>query len=342
MKKITILLVTVVVGILVLGQSNQKQTKDITAYVIKVVRDVDMRTPTSGWQKAVPLSQLKSGYEIKTEKGSLAIILFADQSKVIVREKSIVTIRGEMQGKQIVNRNVHTDRGTVVFNVKKAETEQFRFSSPISVASIRGTQGAFNVGGGSDNLIISEGLAEFTNLISGRTMNVATGQKGVADSSGAIDVANASEDELNDIQQGQDIQDQQDEQPGAIERKYAEFSKLKSGRDGFVRLNLKQIQQKVTSVNMYYKKKGESSYREQELKINGPFASGKIEGTFIKYPALEYYFNIVLANGSSIQLPENGESNPAVEKVEPVQHILRIPGQTGALQKKVLEYKWME
>ena len=41
----------------------------------------------------------------------------------------------------------------MIFNVKKAEKEQFRFSSPISVASIRGTKGGY----------ISGGLCRFVN-----------------------------------------------------------------------------------------------------------------------------------------------------------------------------------
>ncbi len=190
-KKRILISVFCLIGLLMLGQTKKNDTKDISAYVIKVINNVNMRTPTTGWQKAVPLNTLKSGYELRTEKGSLAMILFADQSKLIIREKSIVTIKGEVKGKEIISRSVEMDRGDMIFNVKKAETEQFRFSSPTSVASIRGTQGDYNTGGGADSLTILEGLADFSNSFSGKKMPVGSGQTGVADSSGNLNVGSA-------------------------------------------------------------------------------------------------------------------------------------------------------
>ncbi len=137
-KKLCVACAIALIGVLSLGPSNSDDKKEISAYVVKVIHDVNLKSPTTGWQKAVPLSKLKSGYEVKTDKNSLTMILFADQSKLILREKSIVTIAGEVKGKEILSRSVHMDHGNMVFNVHKGETEQFRFSSPISVASIRG------------------------------------------------------------------------------------------------------------------------------------------------------------------------------------------------------------
>ena len=97
-KKNIIISVLVLFGVLSLGQKSQENKKDISAYIVKVIRDVNMKSPAAGWQKAVPLSTLKSGYEVKTDKGSLAMILFADQSKLILREKSIIAIKGEVSG----------------------------------------------------------------------------------------------------------------------------------------------------------------------------------------------------------------------------------------------------
>ena len=202
MKRLLILSIVVLLGVLSLGQKGQQDKKDISAYIVKVIKDVNVKGPTTGWQKAVPLGQLKSGYEVRTDKGSLAMILFADQSKLILREKSIVTIKGEVKGKEILSRSVHMDRGNMIFNVKKAETEQFRFSSPISVASIRGTEGGYQSGGNADFFTISEGLAEFTNSISGRSTHVGTGQTATADSSGKLDLRKANKKELDNITSG--------------------------------------------------------------------------------------------------------------------------------------------
>jgi hypothetical protein len=110
---------------------------------------------------------LRSGYQIRTEENSLAMIKFADETKLIVRQKSLVDIKGQVSGRQILDRTVYTEKGSIQFNVVKQQKEQFRFSSPVSVASIRGTEGAFNVGSDStDKLIINRGLATLTNLLS--------------------------------------------------------------------------------------------------------------------------------------------------------------------------------
>jgi hypothetical protein len=244
-KKIIVIGVFMLLGVLSLGQVGKQDTKDISAYIVKVIRDVNMKSPTKGWQKAVPLSTLKSGYEVKTDKGSLAMILFADQSKLILREKSIVTIKGEVKGKEILSRSVHMDRGNIIFDVKKAETEQFRFSSPISVASIRGTLGRYVSGGNADSLTIAEGLAEFTNSVSGKKGSIGAGQTGVADSTGKFSVGKANALILNNIRQSQNLGDIDSGGVGP------EFGQLKSKQVGSVRANLSSFQGKAIAASLF-------------------------------------------------------------------------------------------
>jgi hypothetical protein len=335
-KKIIVIGVFILLGVLSLGQVGKQDKKDISAYIVKVIRDVNMKSPTKGWQKAVPLSTLKSGYEVKTEKGSLAMILFADQSKLILREKSIVTIKGEVKGKEILSRSVHMDRGNIIFDVKKAETEQFRFSSPISVASIRGTLGGYVSGGNADSLTIANGLAEFTNSISGKKGSVGTGQTGVADSSGKFNVGKANERTLNNIRQSQNL--------GSIDTEMIgpEFGHLKSKQTGSVRVNLSSFQGKAIAASLFYRKQNVQTFTELPLTITGQIATGQLPANKVKYPKLEYYFSIKLNDGSIILMPQDGTTKPAVVPVEAVQRELRIPGQTGSLQKRVIVLKWNE
>ncbi len=192
--------------------------KDIQAILVKVVRDVTKKTPAAGWQKAIPLDRLRSGYQVRTQENSLTMIMFSDQTRLVVRQKSIVEIKGEVEGKQILDRNVYLERGNVQFNVKKQETEQFRFASPISVASIRGTDGAFIVGEDSiDFLIIEKGLATLTNLISNQSQDVGSGKTGVSDGQGKLNVRESTPQEQQQAStppsdQGQQQQQQQQQQ----------------------------------------------------------------------------------------------------------------------------------
>jgi hypothetical protein len=336
-KKIIVIGIVILLGVLSLGQTGKQDKKDISAYIVKVIRDVNMKSPTEGWQKAVPLSTLKSGYEVKTDKGSLAMILFADQSKLILREKSIVTIKGEVKGKEILSRSVHMDRGNMIFNVKKAESEQFRFSSPISVASIRGTQGAYVSEASIDSLTIAEGLADFANFISGKKGSVAAGQTGIADSSGKFIVGKASARVLNSIRQGQDV-----EGGSGSDGIGPEFGRLKSKQAGTVRVNLSSFQGKAIAANLMYRKLNERLFIELPLIVVGQTATGQLPAEKVKYPKLEYYLSIKMKDGSTVFVPQDGMTNPAVVPVEAVQRELRIPGQTGSLQKKVIVLKWNE
>lgn len=191
MKRRSVFLILVVVSVLLLSPAwKMPQDKgDIAAYVLKVVNDVQKKAPTTSWQKAVLGNELKSGYSLKTEKGSFAMIRFPDETKIIVRQNSIVEVKGQMKGKQILDRSVYMQRGDVAFDVRKQATEQFRFSSPISVASIRGTQGGYSSGADStDMLIINEGLATLTNLLSHLSQDVGTGQIGITYGNGQINV----------------------------------------------------------------------------------------------------------------------------------------------------------
>jgi hypothetical protein len=195
-QTLTVLLVALLLLTLNLGWRPPQEKKDITAYVVKVVRDVKKKGPTAGWQAAVPLDRLRSGYQIRTEESSLAMIKFADETKLIVRPKSLVDIKGQVSGKQILDRTVYTERGNIQFNVVKQQREQFRFSSPVSVASIRGTEGAFVAGADStDMLIINTGLATLTNLRSNRSQDVGAGETGTSDGRGNLGKRKSSKDE---------------------------------------------------------------------------------------------------------------------------------------------------
>ena len=195
MKRKSVFLILVVASILLLSPAwRTPQSKgDFPATVIKVVRSVDKKGPTTGWQKALLADQLHSGYELKTDKGSFAMIKFPDETKIIVRQNSIVSIKAKVQGRQVLDRSIYMSRGNVAFDVKKQATEQFRFSSPISVASIRGTQGGYSTSEDSvDQLIINEGLATLTNLLSHLSQDVSTGQIGITYGNGQINVQNST------------------------------------------------------------------------------------------------------------------------------------------------------
>lgn len=292
----------------------QQDRKAIQAYIVKVVRDVEKKGPTTGWSTAVTLDQLKAGHEVRTAEKSFAIIRFADESKIAVREKSIITIQGEVEGRQILSRNVHLDRGRVVFGIKKQETEQFRFSSPISVASIRGTDGGtgFDPGINEADITIISGSADFTSTRTNCSTTVGSGQKGTIDSVGNCSSSKASANDLNNNNPNSNVNVTGEEAgapppgekpdttgarageppapkdttgappapPPAPPR--GEFTldrpggTLTSGRPVGFRIALKNPPAEITTATIYYRIQGEPTYKQLAMTVSSQSVSVNI------------------------------------------------------------------
>jgi hypothetical protein len=247
-----------------------------------------------------------------------------------------------VQGKEILSRSVHMDRGSMVFDVKKAETEQFRFSTPISVASIRGTRGGLLSDIRVDSFTIVHGLSDFTNSISGKTGTVGAGQTGVSDSSGNFSVGNASLQTLNDISNSENIGTEGGGESDTTQGIGPHFGHLKSKHAGSVRADLSSFKGKAASAILFYKQQKEETFTELLLEVTGQVAKGQLPADKVKYPELVYYLSIKLNDGKVIMVPQDGATKPAIVPVAAVQRVLRIPGQTGSLQKKVVVLKWNE
>jgi hypothetical protein len=153
------------------------------ALISKVVLDVNRKEEGKDWQTAKKGETLSSGDRVKTGAKSVAIIKFKDNSLVRVRELTELTVTGTMSGSAF-SKSVEMKSGVVGFNIRKQQTgEEFRFTSPTSVASIRGTAGMFRLG---DTLVVIEGAIEFRNTISSNVVTVLEGFTGISHPDGTI------------------------------------------------------------------------------------------------------------------------------------------------------------
>jgi len=152
----------------------------------KVILDVTHRTGANDWAKAVRGQTLLSGDMIKTGAQSLAIIKLKDNSLVRVREYTELTVTGGVEN-EAFSKDVSIERGVIGFIVPKQKAgEEFRFRSPTSVASIRGTGGAMTVGE-DDTVTVVEGSVGVENLISSTTVVVGEGFTGISRRDGSIE-----------------------------------------------------------------------------------------------------------------------------------------------------------
>jgi ferric-dicitrate binding protein FerR (iron transport regulator) len=170
------------------------------ALVSKVVLDVTRSTEGADWSAATRGEVLLSGDRIRTGFNSLAVIKFKDNSMVRVREKSELTIAGKEENGAF-SKTLTIEKGSAGFNIKKQrENEEFRFLSPTSVASVRGTGGQFSVYDSADVLIVSHGLMELKNTVTGTTVQVPAGYTGFSRSDGSTLSRPSTPDELRQAQ----------------------------------------------------------------------------------------------------------------------------------------------
>jgi hypothetical protein len=152
----------------------------------KVVQEVSHKASGKDWSKATRGQMLTAGDAVKTGTKSFAIIKFKDNSLVRVRELTEVTVTGMLQGKAF-SKTVELQGGVVGFNVTKQRAgEEFRFNTPTSVASIRGTGGSF-ARGIADTLVVVEGVVNLLNRISSKATDVQAGYTGISREDGTIE-----------------------------------------------------------------------------------------------------------------------------------------------------------
>lgn len=162
----------------------------------KVILDVTRRHADAEWMEAKRGETLGSGDRVRTGERSIALIKFKDNSLLRVREQSEVVVTGGMSGSAF-SKSVSVQRGATGFNIKKQRPEEeFRFTSPTSVASIRGTAGQFSAHPDGDTLIVLEGLVSLTNTLSARTVGVKAGFTGISAPDGSVETHPSTPEEV--------------------------------------------------------------------------------------------------------------------------------------------------
>jgi hypothetical protein len=357
-RSLTLVVIVVVAAMLAAPAWNFQDKKPIAAYIMKVVNNVEKRTSsTTGWSKALLLAELKAGYEVRTEDKSFALIKFADDSRVAVREKSIITIQGDVNSKgKILNRDVYIERGRTIFNIQKQQKEeQFRFTSPISVASIRGTEGGtgFDPGTSLADITIITGIAEFSSSRTGCKVDVHAGMTGMIDSTGGCRADTATQHNLNNnnpnsgINQGAppDTTHGGTQPPaGTTSTKFTlniPSVTLQSGQAARLQIALANPPVNITQATMFYRVQGDPSYKQLALTVSGVTVSGTVPAADIHAgtsKTFEYYFSMQGSDATKYTFPETTpETSPYTLPIKPRVVYLKIPiltpsGQPGFLR----------
>lgn len=176
------------------SESNRTPVADV-AIVIKTVKDVQANSGSTGFKPAKRGQNLNSGDAVKTGEKSFSILRFVDGSVIRIQENSEVKVRGEKASGKM-EKTVDINLGKLGFNVKQKPGEQFRFTSPTSVASIKGTNGAYTSDSEGSSLTIVEGKGEFETK-DGKKYEVKSGETAFVDEKGQSGKRKATQNELN-------------------------------------------------------------------------------------------------------------------------------------------------
>jgi hypothetical protein len=160
--------------------------RDLVGLLSKVILDVTWKTEGIDWETAKRGQTLGSGDMVKTGTRSLAVVKFKDNSLIRVRELTELTVTGTLEQRKF-SKSVIMQKGGVGFKISDQQAgEEFRFTSPTSVASIRGTGGLFAIGR-EDTLTVVDGLVALLNTVSATTLDVSEGYTAFSRPDGSID-----------------------------------------------------------------------------------------------------------------------------------------------------------
>ena len=189
---------------------NQIQAAEEVAKVAKARGQVQIKH-----QADVDFSSLKAGQSvfdgdvIKVGGVGFCIIVFLD-------DKSILKIRESTQFQFIETANTRTiniDFGKVLADVKKDKRKDFRIETPVSVASVKGTQ-FWTVSNkmGFDKFYGLEGEVEVFNTISGQYQSLGPGQMTLSTATGQLVTSPASPEEVPDDPDDEEEEPEEEEQ----------------------------------------------------------------------------------------------------------------------------------
>jgi hypothetical protein len=161
--------------------------------VSRVILDVTRRSPSVEWIKAERGDILDAGATLRTGEKSIAVIKLKDNSLLRIQEKCEVQLNAASQD-GVFQKEATVGGGTVGFNIRRQRPgEEFRFVSPTSVASIRGTEGFFARGDSIDVFLILKGEGRIENRVSASTADVPAGFTAFSGRDGQLQVRKSTD-----------------------------------------------------------------------------------------------------------------------------------------------------
>ena len=128
----------------------------------------------------------ENGDIIATSKGGFVALLFIDDKTALkIKESTKLTISGKRAARSIA-KEIKLDGGVIRATVSKQKQADFIIRTSVSVASVKGTDFWVISNKSNDSLIGLDGKVEFSNIISGQSLDIISGKTGISSSSGDL------------------------------------------------------------------------------------------------------------------------------------------------------------
>ncbi|NUN69424.1 MAG: FecR domain-containing protein [Bacteroidetes bacterium] len=351
------------------------QKKKPVATIFKPVGTVDYKSGDAEFVKAKPATPLAAGDIVRTQENSFAIVKFLENSIIRIQEKSEVTVSGEI-AKGEFSKNVHLQRGEVGFEVKKRPNEKFEFSTPTSVASIRGTGGLLIAGQDSnDVLILGSGSVDFKNIVSNTVYKVKAGQTAYSMANGSVKVQESTPEDRRLLKKSTtDTTKKEESKPegsntgtdttktdstaapqesGAGVLKVGMAIAAPVAREGQaltvsvevteISVTLDSLKKTTPELTLYYRSKQDQPFKMLKAQFSERVTKFTIPAAEVLAPTLAVYAVMRLADATEFTTPVSSpESNPVVLPVQAGQkNELKIPftDPSGKKRTMIIEYK---
>ncbi len=203
---LNLFLIVLIIGIC--AEDLHASASKAIALTLKVTGDVDLRKV--GVDKTAPLkfgTPLDDGDQIKTGDDGFAILIFADdKSQIKLRPNTEIEINGKRDAQSNIAKRISMEVGEMFTRVDKLRGS-LEIVTPTSVASVKGTEWWVVVHeDGTTEVLTLKGVVRLMNLISGKIVDVFSGQHGISDSHGGNEVNTTNPADIPEEPEGQDVE----------------------------------------------------------------------------------------------------------------------------------------
>ncbi len=142
---------------------------------------------------------------IRTGKNGFAVTMYLDDKTTIkVKENTEYTIGGQRSGRGI-NKRVSLNRGTMLASVSKQKGKEFLIATPVSVASVKGTEIVIISDPLQGDLFITlTGTITVTNTITGDSTVANAGETTTSTPDGSLDVTQTQSSNVPTFEEGEE------------------------------------------------------------------------------------------------------------------------------------------